>query len=323
MHCSGTERQWAILSVIVNFPAHLFVAGASLFNLARFHSLFIVTQRCTVAERAVDFSLGIPSCHIHRLHRKSHHKTMRQLREKRKERFGSPTAMHTVSRGLTTRGLTVVEWKANYKAWTEYKDGWSGGRMRRRRAAVSGNTNAGKEQGEQQRTWKLDARASQTVSEITLRTLFFFHSFQFQSLQLKRIAIFETTVLFNTVRNIQPRPPIWNQIIYRKNKKNTCSQSQQPPHQTPLRCVHISPESRPSLPNIHLSKFLQSGLKILSNTPSNEPLANTARQHICAPGPWNGVKLSNCLELAVRGRPPSLDRRKRKNKTVWRKSGLR
>lgn len=216
MHCSGTERQWAILSVIVNFPAHLFVAGASLFNLARFHSLFIVTQRCTVAERAVDFSLGIPSCHIHRLHRKSHHKTMRRFREKRNEKFGSLTAVHTVSRGLTTRGLTVVEWKANYKAWTEYEDGWSGGRMRRRRAAVSGNTNAGKEQGEQQRTWKLDTRGSQTVSEITLRTLFFFHNIQFQSL---RIAIFETTVLFDTVRNIQPRPPIWNQTIYRKKKK--------------------------------------------------------------------------------------------------------
>lgn len=54
-----------------------------------------------------------------------------------------------------------------------------------------------------------------------------------------------------------------------------------------------------------LEQIPASGLKILSNTPSNEPLANTARQHICAPGPWNEVKRSNCLELAVRGRPPS------------------
>lgn len=44
----------------------------------------------------------------------------------------------------------------------------------------------------------------------------------------------------------------------------------------------------------------------MSNTPSNEPLAHTAQQHIRAAGPGNEAKLSNCLELAAHGRPPSL-----------------
>lgn len=294
MHCSGTERQWAILSVMVNFPAHLFVAGASLFNLARFHSLFIVTQRCTVAERAVDFSLGIPSCHIRRLHRKSHHETMRRFREKRKEKFGSPSAVHTVSRGLTTRGLTVVEWKANYKAWTEYEDGWSGGRMRRRRAAVSGNTNAGKEQGEQQRTWKLDTRGSQTVSEITLRTLFFFHNVQFQSLQLKRIAIFETTVLFETVRNIQPSPPIWNQIIYRKKKKkHLLSITAATPSNTFAMCSHLAWE--PALITQHPLEQIPA---IRSQNLVQHPLKRALSKHSAAAymRPWP-LKRSETIQL--------------------------
>lgn len=86
MQCSGTERQRAVMSVIINFPAHLFAAGASLLNLARFHSLFIVMQRCVPDEHAVDFSLGIASCQIQQLHRESHRKTM-HIRGERKKRF--------------------------------------------------------------------------------------------------------------------------------------------------------------------------------------------------------------------------------------------
>lgn len=194
MHCRGTEHQWAVVSLIVNFPAHLFVAGGSLFNLARFRSLCIVTQRCALAVGAVDFSLRIPSCRICTVNL-----IKKRWDKKRKEKKKVLSQQWT----LWVEDSPPEDWqKRSGRLITKP------GQNTRTDEVVEG-----KEQGEQQRTWKLDTRGSQTASEITLRTQFFFHNIQFQSLTLKRTAIFEITVLFNTVHNVQPAPTIWKRII--------------------------------------------------------------------------------------------------------------
>lgn len=166
--------------------------------------------------------------------------------------------------------------------------------------AAGKNTNVEKEQGEQQHTWEWNTRGDRLFQK-SQKTIFLWQD----SVPIKpTLFLFKTTVLFNMVRNIQPAPCEIKSKIELLRKKN-CSESQQSPNQTPLLCFHISSECQPSLPNIHLSKSLQSGLQILSNTPSKRALnSSTATRMRHWPLEWS-VKLSNCLELAVGGRPPS------------------
>lgn len=84
-------------------------------------------QCCALADHGVDsyFSLGIPSCHIHRLHCKSHHKNAADKESgknvKEKKNLLSSPALISHSDAYCKQ-KTRVEWEANYKVWTKYED---------------------------------------------------------------------------------------------------------------------------------------------------------------------------------------------------------